>query len=90
MRAIQFNNGRISRSNTDIPDGNTFFVDERGSAAIINNALYVNGERAPKGTHKIIVGNKELPVDVDSKGNAMRGRPVDINVGYTPSAKKSD
>lgn len=73
MRSIKFDKGKISKSDTDIPAGDAFFVDEKGSQAIISDVLYIDGKKAPSGKHTIKVGNKELPIDVGAKGKAQRG-----------------
>lgn len=77
MRWIQKDKNKIKRGDTDIPEGDAFFVDEKGSKAIVNGVLYIDGLIAPDGSHEIVVGTKKkvvtikngkIPVDVPKGG----------------------
>jgi hypothetical protein len=77
MRWIQHSNKKIYRGDTSIPDGDAFFVDEKGSMALVKGRLYIDGKPAITGRHTITFGNGDvLPVDVDTKGRATR-RPIE-------------
>jgi hypothetical protein len=75
MRWIQHNQGHIKRGDTDLPEGDAFFVDEKGSRALVNGKLYIDGKPAPPGRHDIRLKDGVLPIDVDEKGRALR-RPM--------------
>ncbi len=74
MRWIQRNKDKISRGEVAPPDaGDLFFVDEKGSHAIVNGQYYKDGQPATQGKHQIAFKNGEtLDIDVDSAGKATR------------------
>jgi hypothetical protein len=74
LRWIQKENNRITKGDTDFPEGDAFFVDETGSKAIINDVLYVDGKRVSEGKHEIHVKDKVLPITINKAGKATRGK----------------
>jgi len=90
MRWIQHSD-KIKRGEGSPPEGDLFFVDEAGSRALVNGALYVNGVKAAKGQHKIILKDADLTISVDAKGKAKRGgmTVVDSSTGSIKRSPKS-
>jgi hypothetical protein len=75
LRWIQHDKNKINRGDTEVPEGNAFFVDEKGSAALVDGKLYIDGKPAYPGRHDIQLKDGILPIDVDVKGRALR-RPM--------------
>jgi hypothetical protein len=72
MRWIQHGD-KIKRGEVAPPEGDLFFVDTTGSKALVGGALYVDGVKAAKGQHKIVLKDADLTISVDSKGKSKRG-----------------
>lgn len=72
MRLIHHDDqGHITRSeDTPVGGGVLHFVDERGSAAIVGGQLYIDGQPAAQGQHRLTLRDGDLIVDVDVHGKA--------------------
>lgn len=72
MRLIEHDKGQIKRS-ADAPQssgGVLHFVDEQGSAAIVGGQLYIDGQPAAQGQHRLTLRDGDLIIDVDAHGKA--------------------
>lgn len=72
MRAISHNNGKVKRGDGAPGDGGAlYFVDTTESYAIVDGRLYLNGQPAAKGVHRITLDSGEtIKVTVSVKGLA--------------------
>jgi hypothetical protein len=50
---------------------NTFFVDAAGSAAIVDNFLYINGEKASEGSYTFPTDTGDKVVTTGSSGEVI-------------------
>lgn len=66
--------GKIRRGKGEPPEGDLFFVDERGSAALVGGRLYIDGRLAPPGLHRLDLGDVILPVEVPTTGKRIAKR----------------
>jgi hypothetical protein len=67
MRWIKKDKNKISRGETNAPDGDCYFVDGKGSMAIVDNTLYIDGKKA-KQKQTITMKDADIDIDVDDNG----------------------
>ncbi len=71
MRVIEHGPSQIKRSeDAPVGEGVLHFVDERGSAAIVDGRLYIDGQPAPAGQHRMHMADGDVVVTVSTKGKA--------------------
>lgn len=68
MRWIQKSGDKIERGEVAAPDGDLFFVDEKGSRALVGGVLYIDGKPAPLGLHTISLQDEDIEIDADVGG----------------------
>lgn len=72
MRWIKQNGDKIERGENIPPDGDAYFVDEQGSAAIVGGTLYVDGKKSQNSSHSMKFKDGNLDLAIDRQGKAKK------------------